>query len=174
MFGVSWKELDADAGNDGCVAAEERRASAGDKRIVVVGEIADTIAFVLLVRVGQLAALIVIAGAREGGNDGAIGAAYGVPAAVVEVKMSVDDDIEIIGSKAGGIEIGKQALFVVVDAAGLLGQFVAGSGVDEDGVIRGADGQRVHGDMEAILASAGSFFSQRGLGTTPNMAPPSR
>ena len=68
----------------------------------------------------QLAALIVVAGAREGGNDGAIGAAHGVPAAVIEVQMSVDDDIEIIGSKAGGIEIGEQALFGVEDAARLL------------------------------------------------------
>ncbi len=71
-FGVPWKEFDADAGNDGCVATEESRASAGDQGIVVRGEIADTIALVLLVRVDQLAALIVVAGAREGGNDGAI------------------------------------------------------------------------------------------------------
>ncbi len=112
MFGVSWKELDADAGNDGRIAAEQSRASAGDKRIVVFGEIADAVAFVLLVGVGQFAALVVVAGARKGGNEGAIGAADGVPAAVVEVKMGVDDNVEIIGSKAGGFEIGEQALFV--------------------------------------------------------------
>ncbi len=138
---MSWKELDTDAGNDQGVAIEQNGAAAGDERIVVIGEIADAIAFVLQMGVGQLAALIVVAGTREGWNNGAIGAAHGVPAAVVKVKMSVDDDVEIIGSKAGVVEIGEQALFGIKDAARLLRELVAGSGIDEDGVIAGADGQ---------------------------------
>ena len=115
MGGVSGKQLDTDAGNDRRIAVEQSRPSAGDERIVVVSEIADAVAFVLQVGVGQFAALVVVAGARKGGDQGAIGAADGVPAAVVEVKMSVDDNVEIVGSKAGGGEIGEQALFVVED-----------------------------------------------------------
>jgi hypothetical protein len=72
--------------------------------------------------------------------------------------MSVDDDIEIIGSKAGSVEIGQQAMLEIIDAPHLVWYFVAGSGVDEDGVIAGADYQGIHRGVETVLRVGGKLL----------------
>ena len=72
--------------------------------------------------------------------------------------MGVDDDVKVIGSKAGGGQIGEQAFFVFKEAAALLRQLVARAGFDEDGVIAGADGEGIHGEGQTVLRVGGDLF----------------
>ena len=65
----------------------------------------------------DFAAMGEVAGVGEGGDDAAIGSAGGVPAAVVEVEVGVDDDVDFFGADVGGGEGAGELLFCAVDGA---------------------------------------------------------
>ena len=63
---------------------------------------------------GDFAAMGEVAGVRECRDDAAFGSAGGVPAAVVEVEVRVDDDVDFFGADLGGLEgLGELFLYAV-------------------------------------------------------------
>ena len=114
IAGVAGIDLHGNAGNDFAVASEQLQLAVGEQRIVVVGHVADAVALMLLVSVLQFALLDVIGRARKGRDRLAL-LVVRVPAAVVEVQVSVDDDVDLVGRNLGLLEALHQQRLIAVD-----------------------------------------------------------
>lgn len=99
------------------VRVEQGELAGGEEWVVVGGEIADAVAVVLEAPVGELTGGEEVARVGEGGGDGAVGVEGGVPAAMVEVQVGVEDVGHLFGADAGGGEGGGEKLLVGVDFA---------------------------------------------------------
>ena len=126
----------------------------------------------LFAGVSPLAFLHVIFGAREGRHRLAI-FVIGVPAAVVEVQVSVDDDVDLVGRNAGLLDALQQLRLVLVDGLALFAELVADAGLDQDVLLAGANQQRIKAHGMVLRSSGWMRFSHITLGMMPNMAPPS-
>src|ERR1700684_2187464 len=108
LRGMAGETFDGDARNDGFdlagAGAEESHLAGGDEGVVVIGEVADGVAFELEMAMIYFSLMREVAGIGEGGDDAAVGGAGGVPSGVVEVKVGVDDDVDFFGIDAGGGE----------------------------------------------------------------------
>ena len=93
---------------------------------------------------------------------------------MVEVKMRVDDDVDVFGSDAGGVKVVEQFGGLLVDLHQLVGKLVADTGFDQDIFVPGADEQRIQSGIETVLIVGRGLFDHMVLGTTPKKAPPSR
>src|SRR5207245_252426 len=98
------------------------------------------------------------------GGDGAVRVERGVPAAVVEVQVRVDDDVYFLGTNASSGERGRQQLLVGVDLAHLGGLLVADAGLDDHGVFAGADDDGVEAEQDAVLVVGRDALLPQGLG----------
>ena len=143
---------------------EQGELAGGEQRIVVGREIADAVAVVLQAAVRELSGGEEVARVGEGGRDGAVGVEGGVPAAVVEVQVGVEDVGDVFGADAGGGEGGGQELVVLVDLAHLWGELVAEAGLDDDERRGHADDERVEAEEDVVVASARVRRLQSGLG----------
>ena len=101
---VSRKDPDRDAGNNLLVAFHGLHLAAGNQRIVVVADVADGIALVLLASMLPLPFLHVILGVRES-CDNLVSLSHRVPSTMVEMQMGVDDDVDILGRNTCSSEI---------------------------------------------------------------------
>ena len=86
----------------GGVEVDEGEPAGGDEGVVIGGEVADLVAVELEAAVGEFAGSGEVAGVGEGWGYGAIGVKGGVPAAVVEVEVGVDDVGDFFGLDTGG------------------------------------------------------------------------
>src|SRR5207248_2345894 len=88
------------------------------------------------------------------GDDLAI-TADRVPAAVVKVKMAINDNVYAFGREADRIEILEQLRGLAVDINHLLGKFVADSRLDENVLFAGAhqDGVEARGYSVILVGS---------------------
>ncbi len=66
-----------------------------------------------------------------------------VPAAVIEVQVRVNHDVDFVGRNARGLEALHQRRLVFVDLARLLVQLGTNAGLDQHGLFSVADEQRV-------------------------------
>ena len=107
LRGVAGEEFDGDAradcrrGRGGAAQFEQGHLAGGDQRIVVRREVADAVAIELQMPVRDLAGVGKVVRVFEGRRHRAVGVQGGVPAAVVEVQMGVDDDVDFGGIDAG-------------------------------------------------------------------------
>ena len=108
---VIWGEAAA------AVRIEQGELAGGEKRIVVGREIADAVAVVLQAAVREFAGGEEVARVGEGGCDAAVGVESGVPAAVIEVEMRVQNVGDVFGADAGSGERGGEELVVLVELA---------------------------------------------------------
>src|SRR6516225_6520114 len=92
---MSREYLDGDALDDVRFSPQEPHLSAADQRVIVVGQVTDTVALVLLVGVPQLALLDVVNGVRKGRLRLTV-LIKGVPTAMIEMKMCIDDDVDLV------------------------------------------------------------------------------
>ena len=169
LGGVAGEEFDRDSGDDlgvgtNAFGGEQGHLTGLDERIVVGGEIADAVAVELEMTVGDLAGVGEVAGVGEGGGDGAIGVEGGVPATVVEVEVGIDDNVDLLGVDTGGGERGGEEFLIAVDLTHLGGLLVADAGLDEDGVVSGADDGGVESQEDAVLVVGGGAFLPECLG----------
>jgi len=67
--------------------------------------------------VTDFAAMREVAGVGERRGDAAIGSARGVPAAVVEVKVGVDDNVDFFRANLGGGKRAWELVFGALDGA---------------------------------------------------------
>src|SRR4029077_17190324 len=127
-----------------------------DKRVVIITEIGDGIAFVLLARVLPLAFLHVILRVRESGND-FVSLTYGIPSAMIEVQMGVDDDVDIFGRNTRGAEIIQQFSGLTIEVDQAAGQFIPEAGLNQDSLIAGGHQHGIDASREQVLL-VGFFF----------------
>src|ERR1700761_5985712 len=66
-----------------------------------------------------------------------------VPAAMVEVKVSVNDDVDLVWANAGGCQGSGQKLLIAMDLAHLCRLLVADSGLDQDGLFSCSDNDSI-------------------------------
>src|ERR1700761_1506377 len=130
---------------------EQSELAGGEERIVVGREVADAVAVVLEAAVGELAGGKEVARVGEGGRDGAVGMEGGVPAAVIEVEMRVEDVRDFLGADAGGGERGRKELVVLMDLPHFWGELVAEAGLDDDKRGGHADDEGVEAEEDAVL-----------------------
>src|SRR4051812_5941339 len=90
-----------------------------------------------------LAALRVVGGVRKCWLDFAALVAKSVPAAMIEVKMRIDDDVDLLAPHAHGFEFAQKLCFSVVDGCQFLWKFVANAGLDEDSFAASAHQHRI-------------------------------
>ena len=110
---VSGIDADRYAGNNFRVAAQQRHLSAFDQRIVILRDVADPVALIF-VGVFPLAFLhVVLCLGESGGNLVAL--ADGVPSAMIEVQMAVDDNVDIVRRDARLGELVEQFSGLAVD-----------------------------------------------------------
>ncbi len=88
--------------------------------------------------------------ARESWDDLAVFVADGVPAAVVEVEVGVDDDVDVFRSDAGSSEICEELGGLAVELDHAIGELVAHAGFDQYVFLSGADEQRVKAGLDVI------------------------
>jgi hypothetical protein len=149
-FGIAEAEI---VGREAAEAewVEQVDLAIGEERIVVGAEVADPIAVVLQATVRELAGSEEVAGVGEGWGDGAVGVEGGVPAAVVEVEVGIEDVGDVFGADAGGGERGGEEFVVLVDLAHFGREFVAQAGFDDDERGRHADDEGVEAEEDAVL-----------------------
>src|SRR2546427_13037978 len=125
------RNLDANAGNDLLVAVEQVRLRLGRQK--EVGDVARAVPLRGAQRVLPLAALSVVAGARER-RDQLRAVAPDVPTTVVEVQVRVDDDVDVLGSEPVALEIIEQRRSPadVVDVRKLSVELVADARLNQD------------------------------------------
>lgn len=169
LGGVAGEWLDGDAGDDFRVAAdgfgvEEGHLARGDEGVVVGGEVADAVAVKLEVAVLDLAAVGKVAGVGEGGGDGSVGVKGGVPAAMIEMEMGVDNVRDFIRTNTGGGEGGGKLRLMDVDSSHLFRLLVANTGLDDDDGFSGADDDGVEAEEDAVLVVGGGTFVPECLG----------
>lgn len=141
---------------------EQRHLSVGQQRIVIVTDIADRVALQLQMAVLHLSAMDEIAGVGKSGDDAAIRVAGGVPAAVIEMQMGVEDDVHVFGLDVRRLEAVHQQLSGVEDAALLFAQFVANAGFDHYGMSAGADDDGVGAEHDLVSrVGRGALFPER-------------
>src|SRR5579863_7593633 len=92
--GVAWENLHGNSGNDFGVSSQQLHLAALDQGIVARGHITYGITLVF-VSVVPFAFLDVVLGFRKCGGD-FVSLANGVPSAVVEVQVGVDDDVDVV------------------------------------------------------------------------------
>src|SRR5581483_2926120 len=78
-------------------------------------------------------------------------AANGVPSAVVEVKVGINDDVHIFRGNASRSEVFQQLRRLAEDLHHLLRKLVAGAGLDQDVLLSGADQDRVQTGADKIV-----------------------
>ncbi len=111
---------------------------------------------------GDFAAMREVAGVGEGGDDAAVGSASGVPSAVVEVEMGVDDDVDFFRTNLGGFERVRELLLGAINLVEFGRELVADAGFDGDGVLTGAHDDGIEAEKDAVLRVGGSaFFPER-------------
>jgi len=114
MTSVSGHDSDGDAGTNFAVSRDKFHLSGLDQRIVVVADVADAIALVLLLRVLPFAALHVVLRSRESCHSLAV-LEDGVPTRMIEMQVRVDDDIDFVESDLRLFEGRKQPRLVLVN-----------------------------------------------------------
>ena len=160
---MPWINLHRDTGRNLRIAFQQSHLSAVNQRIVVVGHVADAVALMLLMGVFHLALLHVIGGARETSAGLAV-LVIGVPAAVVEMQVGVDDDVDLVGRHAGLLKALQQARLVIVNGAPLVAELAADAGVDQHIVLAGADQQRVGAQRNPVELVRRDAFLPHDLG----------
>ena len=88
----------------------------------------------------------------------------GVPAAVVEVEVSVEDVGHVFGTDAGGGEGRGKELVILVDLAHFGRELVAEAGLDDNERRGHADDEGVEAEEDAVLVVGGSAAAPEGLG----------
>src|SRR5450631_849782 len=104
---------DRNAGYNFLIALQQLHLSAFHQRIVVLDEVAHAISLVFM-RMSPLPLLHVVGRLGKSGRHAAA-AAHRVPAAMVEVQMSVDDDVDVFGSDTSRGEILQQLGWLAVN-----------------------------------------------------------
>src|SRR5208337_1144760 len=148
---VAGKSFHGNAGNDFFVAFEQSHLAAGDERVVVVGEVADGVALAGLAGILPLAFGGVIFCPRKCGDYLSSFVTHRVPAAVVEVKMGIDDDVDVFGRDSGSGEIREQLRGLTVELDHAFGEFVAHAGLNQDILLARADEERVQPCCHIVL-----------------------
>src|SRR5579884_877259 len=163
--GMARQDADFQAGEQFAIALEEGHLAALDQGIVVGAEIAHAIALVLAPGVLPFGALHVIASAGEAGDE-AVAAAEGIPAAMIVMKVGVDDDIHLVGGDAGGGEaLEVIAARVHVPVAHLLVvELVAAAGLDEHGLAVAAGDEAVEAAADEVALVARRVAMPEGFG----------
>src|SRR6476646_516082 len=91
-----------------------------------------------------------ISGTRESG-DGTISFYYGVPAAMIEVQMTVDHNVDFLRRDARSGQIVEQFGGLSVDIEHLLRELVANSGFDQHRLMARAHHDRVQTGGHAVV-----------------------
>src|SRR5258708_39543738 len=77
--------------------------------------------------------------------------ADGVPSAMVEVQVSVDDDVDIVGTYADGMQIVEHPGRLAIDPCHLFREFVADPGLNQNILFPRADKQRIKSGRDSVL-----------------------
>ena len=150
VAGVSGIDPDRYAGDDFRVAAQQRHLSAFDQGIVILRDVADPVALVF-VGVLPLAFLhVVLRPGERAGNLVAL--ADGVPSAMIEVEMAIDDDVYVVRRYARRGQLVEQLSGLAVDLDHSFGQLVARAGFNQHGLRAGADDDGVQAQGNEIVA----------------------
>src|SRR5580700_1368685 len=156
---VTREALDRDTRDDlldlpgplGWVKIEERHLAALDQRVVVVADVADGIALQLQMAVLHLAAMREVARVGEGGHHATLWRKRRVPAAVVEMQVRVDDDVDLFRTNAGRGKGMRQLFLCPINLAELRRKLVADPGLDGDGVLSRPHDDRVQPQQDSVL-----------------------
>src|SRR6266851_433781 len=165
VAGVAGKHFRRNSGDDFLVAAQQLHLTGFDQRIVVVSHVTDRVALVFM-GVLPFAFLDVVLCFWKGGY-GFTGAEHGVPSAVVEVQVGIDDDIDVAGRNADGTEVVEKLGGLAVELRHLFGEFVADSGFDEDGGATAffvPDEDGVQAGRYAVALVSSDFFRPHNFG----------
>src|SRR4030095_10908669 len=73
-----------------------------------------------------------------------------IPAAMVEVQMSVDNDVNVFGSDASRPQFVEQPCSLTMNFDHALGEFVPHSSLDQDIVITSANEERVQSGSDEV------------------------
>ena len=171
--GVAGDADKLDSGDDGAIVLEEREPARGCEGREIFPQIAGAIALGGMHGVVEFALLDNILSVRKGGDDFVAFDAR-VSAAMVEVEMRVDDDINVARLEAVVAQSGGKArLAEAVDVAELGVHFTAGARLDENAFPAARIRTQFMAKRMRLRPSGGIFFSHNGRGITPNIAPPS-
>src|ERR1700720_437368 len=107
--------------------------------------------------------LHVIFRVREGCNN-PIAAPHGIPAAVVEMQVRIDDDVDIFRRDSGGVQVVEQLGRLFEDLDQALRQFVAYASFDQNVLLAGAHEQRIQSRVEPVLLVGRNLLRPQGLG----------
>ena len=78
---------------------------------------------------------------------------------MVEVEVSVNDDVNLIGRNPGLLETIQQARLVLVDGLAFLAELAADAGLDEDVLLAGAEQQGIERQRNGVaLVRLDAFF----------------
>ena len=175
MHRVTAGALDADAGQHLAVALDELEDAGLLERHEILRQIARAVPLVRVRRVFPLRPPDEIAGARKP-RPQRIAVTHGETTGVIEVKMGGNDDVDVRGGEASlrkrVVEIPRTVDRVDLDVLGP--HLVADARVDEHVSGAGANEQRAKTQLDPIAIIGRRALLHSGLGTTPNMAPPSR
>ena len=101
-------------GNDLLVAMQQVHLAIVDQRVIVLADVADSVALMLTTAVLPFALLHVVL--RFGKScDHLTILAYRVPATMIEVQVSINDHINVVGRYPAGAEILQQLRRLAVD-----------------------------------------------------------
>src|SRR3981189_290175 len=103
----------------------------------------------------HLAAVREVAGVGEGRRYRSVRLECRIPAAVVEVEMGVDHDIDLLHADAGGSQRRRQKLLVAVDLAHLLRLLIADSGLDDYSMPARPYDHGIESEEDAVLLIRG-------------------
>src|SRR5579859_545548 len=146
---VPGPDLDGDSRRYLGVAFNQLHLAGLDQRIVIGAEVAYAIALQLQRSVLPLAQRSVVLRLGERG-DGLPVLINRIPAAVIKMKMGIDDDIDLVGGHAGGGEVFQQFFLGLEDLLALLFQLVADPGFDQKVLTAGAHQHGVAADGDAV------------------------
>src|SRR5204862_1609603 len=128
---MAWRNLNANAGNDLVVAVEEVRLGLGGQE--QVSDVTRAVPLRGAQGVLPLAALHDVTGAPKR-RDQLRAVAPDVPAAVVEMQVRVDDDVDVLGSEPVALEAVEQRgrSADVIDVRKLSVELVANTRLNQD------------------------------------------
>ena len=128
---------DGNSGHNFCLSFDQLHLARINQWIVIVAEIAHAIALQLQLSVPPFAFGCVVFCLGEGGNGVPV-AIYSVPAAMVEMEMRVDDDVNVFRSRTSFAEAVQQLFRRLPDSFLLFLQLVADAGFDQHIELSGA------------------------------------
>src|SRR5207249_10039229 len=111
---VTWKYLRKNAGVYLLLAMQQVQLATVDQRVIVLADVADSVALMLTTAVLPFALLHVVL--RFGKScDHLTILAYRVPATMIEVQVSINDHINVVGRYPTSTEILQQLCRLAVD-----------------------------------------------------------